>query len=66
VSRRHVLAATVAGLAAGLVVAAVATAVTDTSAARNVVGGALLGLVGGVGSSVLRSDGTPQSGSEDR
>jgi hypothetical protein len=43
-----------AGVAAGLLVAAAVTAMTDTRAASNLAGGVLLGLVGGLGSSILR------------
>jgi hypothetical protein len=42
------------GVAAGLLVAAAVTAMTDTRAASNLAGGVLLGLVGGLGSSILR------------
>jgi uncharacterized membrane protein YbhN (UPF0104 family) len=66
VSGRRVLASAVAWLAAGLVVAAVATAVTDPHPVQNVVGGVLLGLAGGVGSSLLHSGKPPRSGQEGR
>jgi hypothetical protein len=62
VKTRRALVAAAAGLAAGLVVAAAAMAVTDAGAAQNVAGGVLLGLVGSVGSSVLHSDGPRREG----
>jgi hypothetical protein len=43
-------------LAAGLALAAVATASTETGLLQNAVGGLLLGLSAGMGSSVLRRE----------
>jgi hypothetical protein len=66
VSRRRVLAAAIAGVTGGLVLAGAATALTDAGAAQNVAGGVLLGLAGGVGSTVLRGGGPRTSGAEGR
>jgi len=66
VKGRRVLAAAVAGLMAGLALAAIAMATTDTGAAQNVAGGALLGLAGGVGTAVLRGGRPRRSGAEGR
>jgi hypothetical protein len=43
-------------LAAGLALAAVATASTETGLLQNAVGGLLLGLSAGMGSSILRRE----------
>ena len=52
----RVASSTAVGLAAGLALAAVATASTETGLLQNAVGGLLLGLSAGMGSSILRRE----------